>query len=658
MRPLINGRTGFTGKLSGNYKIKKGGFEMRKLLLCKTLLASMALAALFGCGDGSSTTTQAGAISSTIVAKSADNVASVTIPAGTVLYSDIGKSLPATGTASAAVYNLKFISQGGTVTGSASAFKQNETINPLAVYGQLASDKSKAPDGSGVFFDIYLTAGTTPVKSISGTISANVKLPAGYAAAGSSVDYYSYGSGVIWTKEESATVKSDGSIDITTSNLSLAVTKFTDWVPPGNGLLPKGTYPVSGSPFGLFTFVIGASPTYTMTAKTALEVAIPLTSGSIALKAGSTTLYDFTATFTYNSNAYTFSGTLDKVSGKITGTYSGAASGNWTALSGFKGLIGDAQAIAGTDATLNQLLRIQTENSGGYNLPLAIADSTVVEPAKAFDNAYYLGYKGTGCWAITNTLGDIYLIDSLNTVADATNIIVPGLIKLGLNPAKIKGVLVTHGHGDHYGSSTYFASTYGAKIYMGAVDRDFMNDSAAAPQWGPKPTVTDVYTDGADLNLGGGLVVTTVLTPGHTPGGFSFIFPVYDNGVKHMAAVWGGSGIAVPDYPGDLSKIQPVSSTFTAQQRQAAIDLDVKYPTRTKMQYAQSLDYFSTFTRAAQVDVIIGVHGFMDNNVAKLEVLRNRKAGDANPFIIGYDIYSRYEQILKTTCLAYLAEVL
>lgn len=617
---------------------------MRKLVLCKTLFTGLALAALFGCGNDSSSTSQAGATSSTVVAKSTDNVVSVTIPAGTVLYSDIGKTVAATGTASAKVYNLKFISQGGIVAGSKSAFKQYSTINPLAVYGQLASDPSKAPDGSGVYFDIYLTAGTTPVKSISGTINANVMLPTGYAAAGSSVDYYSYGSGNIWTKEGSASVKSDGSIDITTSNLSLAVTKFTDWVPPGNGLLPKGTYPVNGSPFGLFTFVIGASPSYTVSAKTSLGVAIPLTSGSIALKAGSTTLYDFTATFTYNSNVYTFIGTLDKVSGKITGTYSGAASGSWTALSGFKGLIGDAKAIAGTDSTLTQLLRIQTETSGGYNLPLAMGDNTLVEPAKAFDNAYYLGYKGTGCWVITNTLGNIYLIDSLNNSSEAQNIIIPGMQKLGLDPAKIKGVLITHGHGDHYGGAKYIQDTYGADVYIGLIDKNYIADQLLPPGRTavPAPTIFKYYTDGADLDLGGGLVVKTVLTPGHTPGGYSLIFPVYDNGVKHMAAVWGGSGVAVPDYPG-----APGWTT-----------VDDKYPTRTKMQYAQSLDYFSTYTRAAQVDVIIGIHGFMDNNLYKLEVLRNRKPGQANPFIIGYDIYSRYEQILKATCLAYLAEVI
>ena len=41
--------------------------------------------------------------------------------------------------------------------------------------------------------------------------------------------------------------------------------------------------------------------------------------------------------------------------------------------------------------------------------------------------------------------------------AEAAGLIEGGLTKLGLDPAQIKYVIVTHGHGDHYGGATYLA---------------------------------------------------------------------------------------------------------------------------------------------------------------------------------------------------------
>ncbi|MFO1296126.1 MAG: MBL fold metallo-hydrolase [Rubrivivax sp.] len=45
------------------------------------------------------------------------------------------------------------------------------------------------------------------------------------------------------------------------------------------------------------------------------------------------------------------------------------------------------------------------------------------------------------------------LIDALNTSDEVDRLIVGGMKKLGLDPAQIKTLLVTHGHGDHYGGA-------------------------------------------------------------------------------------------------------------------------------------------------------------------------------------------------------------
>ena len=52
--------------------------------------------------------------------------------------------------------------------------------------------------------------------------------------------------------------------------------------------------------------------------------------------------------------------------------------------------------------------------------------------------------------------------------------VVAGLKKVGLDPANVKYVLVGHGHGDHFGGSSYFQEHYGAKVGLSAADWDVM----------------------------------------------------------------------------------------------------------------------------------------------------------------------------------------
>ena len=135
------------------------------------------------------------------------------------------------------------------------------------------------------------------------------------------------------------------------------------------------------------------------------------------------------------------------------------------------------------------------------------------EPAKVFDNLYWVGSKVHSSWAIKTSAG-IILIDTLFNYA-AEPEIVEGLKKLGLDPATIKYVIVTHGHGDHDEGAKMLQDKFGTHVIMGAPDWDSIIKANNMPGGVPKRDM--VASDGQKLTLGDE-TVTIILTPGHTPG--------------------------------------------------------------------------------------------------------------------------------------------
>ena len=134
-----------------------------------------------------------------------------------------------------------------------------------------------------------------------------------------------------------------------------------------------------------------------------------------------------------------------------------------------------------------------------------------VEPVKVFDNLYYVGQRNVSAWALTTSDG-IILLDAIwdYSVEDE---VVGGLKKLGLDPARIKYVVVTHGHGDHAGGAKLLQERYGSRLVMSAADYDWVEQSNLP--WKPRRDI--VATDGYALTLGD-TTVTLYITPGHTEG--------------------------------------------------------------------------------------------------------------------------------------------
>ena len=227
-----------------------------------------------------------------------------------------------------------------------------------------------------------------------------------------------------------------------------------------------------------------------------------------------------------------------------------------------------------------------------------------VPPAKVFDNLYVVGQSEYSAWAVTTSAG-IILIDTIYDYS-VEDEVVGGLTKLGLDPAQIKYVIVSHGHADHSGGARLLQERFGARVLLSAADWDLLDKSA-----GTKPKRDMVVTDGQKLTLGD-TTLTLYLTPGHTAGTISTLIPVKDNGRAHLVAEWGGT-------------------MFNFARSRDAFDT-----------YIASAERFQGIAARAGADALISNHTIYDGTKTKVPALAQRKPGDPHPLVIGASGVQRY----------------
>ena len=238
--------------------------------------------------------------------------------------------------------------------------------------------------------------------------------------------------------------------------------------------------------------------------------------------------------------------------------------------------------------------------------PAAPARETwYAEPQKVFDNLYFVGQTEYSAWAIRTSQG-IILLDAIYDYSIEAEVD-EGLRKLGLNPADIKYVIVSHGHLDHAGGAKFLQEKYAARLIMSAADYDLLDQQN--PAWKPKRDL--VATDGMKLTLGD-FTMTLYLTPGHTEGTISTIFPVRDGNAKHTVATWGGTLF-----------------NFGANRPRL-------------VSYAQQAERFREIATKAGADVMLSNHTIYDGSKVKLPAVKARTAGQPNPYVIGADGVRRY----------------
>ena len=234
---------------------------------------------------------------------------------------------------------------------------------------------------------------------------------------------------------------------------------------------------------------------------------------------------------------------------------------------------------------------------------------------KIFDQLTFVGDRTVCCFLLETTEG-LVLIDAMNPEQRCLDAIVQGINDIGYEITDLKAILITHGHGDHYGLSGELRKLSGAKIYMSETDYAL----ASGPQMGPFPPIdypVDGYlTDGQEFSFGE-TTIKCVLTPGHTQGCMSFIIPVTDDGVPHKAALWGGTGIL---------------------------------PGVNIYQYLYSLDKFLRICEEDNVDCGISNHPTCDNGIERVRLCRELSNGLPNPYVWTQEQFNEYMMKYRKMC--------
>ena len=245
-----------------------------------------------------------------------------------------------------------------------------------------------------------------------------------------------------------------------------------------------------------------------------------------------------------------------------------------------------------------------------------------IEPIKLFDNLYFVGTTTVGAFIVDSGDG-LVMLDTGNGDADIA-MMVEDMKKLGLNPSRIKLILISHEHFDHYGGVQYLKRNVcaDAKVAMSLAGWNLLQ--TVPSEWayvGTRPQSIDIYLlDGMKIKAGS-VIFQIIATPGHSPGCLSFIFPVTDNGETHMAGIMGGSAV---------------------------------WPTQVETRlYKSSVEYFKVFAQAAKCDVGLAFH----SQESDFSQLRIRKPGEPNPLVIGQEKFDkvflqkyrdRYQKMLES----------
>lgn len=255
-----------------------------------------------------------------------------------------------------------------------------------------------------------------------------------------------------------------------------------------------------------------------------------------------------------------------------------------------------------------------------------MSDDSYFTHALIFDDLLCVANKATACFVLKTSEG-LILIDAIYPKESIFKAIVGAIESVGWEPADIKKFVITHGHFDHCGCGKWVIESFHPVTYLSKTDDDFWRDNPFMPNkpetW--KDFDIDVYVSDGDEICLGNTSIKVLSTPGHTPGCLSFIFPVQDNGERHMAGMWGGT-----NPPATIEEM---------------------------VTYLKSVDHFAEETEKASCEVQICNHPDFDNGYIKMEYARTRLSHMPNVYVMGKEGFSRFNSVFRNLCYSKLLSV-
>lgn len=246
-------------------------------------------------------------------------------------------------------------------------------------------------------------------------------------------------------------------------------------------------------------------------------------------------------------------------------------------------------------------------------------------PFKIWGNVYFVGTKKASTHII-DTGDGLIMLDS--GYQHSLYLVLQNMHTLGLDPMNIKYIVHTHGHIDHCGATRALVEMTGAKTFLGAPDRDYVNgknDLSWAKEIGLHMEFfeADVLLHDGDTIKLGNTEIKAVATPGHTPGTMSLLFDIYDGERVLKAGLHGGAGI------NSLTK---------------------EFLDRYNLSYDCRKDYLASMDRLKQlqVDVYLGNHANQNQTEEKYQQLL---AGNKDAFVEP-DGWSRFADRCKENLYA------
>jgi len=227
-----------------------------------------------------------------------------------------------------------------------------------------------------------------------------------------------------------------------------------------------------------------------------------------------------------------------------------------------------------------------------------------------------MGLASQGAFVITTSQG-LILIDTLNSTEEARDILVPSMQKVGLDPAQIKYIVLSHGHPgqtDHTGGANYLQRTYHPRVLMAKEDWD-----ATLPAQKPERPLAQRDMDivhGQTLTLGDETLTFTILF-GHTPGSLGIFIPVKWHGQSHVVLLHGGG---------------------------------LQHPNRESLTRLESV--IKDYALKMNAEGILNAHpGIYQDTLADMDVIR-KNPGGTNPLLYGRDRATRYWKIMDECATA------